>query len=219
MELKRNIEEIIAIYDLEESVKDIYVEGSTDKSFFQWIIGSGIVSRSEIYSVDDICVPDDVLDKYGLHKGSNRNKVIATSIAIAEALPDCNNAIFIVDKDYASYLKENINSHLLRFTDYNSLELYSLNEEVVRKLMALVYGRFSSTLPAFYYEMQPILRSLYAIRLTSIVLQWNLIWLDFDRYIKVNQSVEFNENKYIEAYLSKNSKLSEKSFFTMSLIE
>ncbi|MFQ2027801.1 hypothetical protein ACK333_02755 [Aeromonas veronii] len=218
MELKRNIDEIIAIYDLETSVKDIYVEGNRDKSFFQWIIGTGIDSRSEIYSADDICVPDEILCKYGLHHGSNRNKIIATSLAIADSLPNCNNAIFIVDKDYTSYLKENISSPLLRFTDYNSLELYSLNECVIRKLMALVYGRFTSTLPSFYYEMQQILKSLYAIRLTSIMLEWNLTWLDFDKYIKVNQSVDFNEDKYIEAYLNKNSKLGEKKCFYDELI-
>jgi hypothetical protein len=213
MDLRRSIDEIIAIYDLEESVKDIYVEGSSDKSFFQWIIGSGIQSNSEIYAVDDIDVPDEILDKYGLDRGSNRNRVIAASIAIAQALPNCNNSMFIVDKDYASYLEERESSHLLRFTDYNSLELYCLNENVIRKLLALVYGRFSSTLPGFYYDMEQVLRSLYAIRLANIELKWNLSWLDFNKYIKVNQSVEFDENKFIDAYLNKNSKLSEKEFF------
>ncbi len=218
MEYKRHIDEIIAIYDLEKSIKDIYVEGSSDKSFFQWITGAGLETKLEIYAVDDICVPDEILDKYGLDKGSNRNRIIAAAIAISEALPDSDNSMFIADKDYANYLKENVSSHLLRFTDYNSLELYSLNEEVIRKLMALVYGRYSSTLPNFYYEMQQILRSLYAIRLTSIDLNWNLSWIDFNKYVQVNQSVEFNEDKYIDAYLSKNSKLSEKNYFCDALL-
>lgn len=213
MDLKRNIDEIIAIYDLEESVKDVYVEGSSDKSFFQWIIGAGIESSTEIYAVEDICVPDEILDKYGLDKGSNRSRVVAASIALAEALPDRNNSMFIVDRDYAGYFEENVSSHLLRYTDYNSLELYSLSEDVITKLIALVYGRYSSKLPNFYYEMQQILRNLYAIRLTSIDLKWNLSWLDFTKYIKVNQSVEFDEDKYIDAYLNKNSKMGEKQKF------
>ena len=56
------------------------------------------------------------------------------------------------------------------------------------------------------------------MRLTNIELKWNLSWLDFNKYIKVNQSVEFDENKYIEAYLSKNSKLIEKECFLNTFI-
>jgi len=219
MDLKRNIDEIIAIYDLEESVKDIYVEGKSDKTFFQWLIGAGIETESEVYSVDDIFVSEELLEKYGLSGGSNRNKVIAVSIAISEALPDKNNSIFIVDRDYSEYIGIDVDSHLLRFTDYNSLELYSLREDVIRKLMALVYGQYSSTLPSFYDDMEQILKVLYAIRLTNIKLGWNMSWLDFNKYVQVSQVINFKEEKYIEAYLQKNSKWSKRNKFNNTLTE
>ncbi len=106
-----------------------------------------------------------------------------------------------------------IGSHSLRYTDYNSIELYALNENVIRKLMALAYGRYSSSLPNFYPEMQRILKQVYAIRLTSIELNWNMSWLEFNKYVKVNQSIEFSEDKFIEAYLLKNSKRGKRNEF------
>lgn len=211
MDFKRSVDEMIAIYDLEESVRDVYVEGTIDKSFFQWIIGSE--SISEVYSVNDISIPDELLEKYNLVAGSNRNKIVAVSTAIAEALPNNKNAIFIVDRDFSEYIQRDLGSHSLRYTDYNSIELYALNENVIRKLMALVYGRYSASLPNFYPDMKRILKQVYAIRLTSIELKWNMSWLEFNRYVKVNQSIEFNQDKFIEAYLQKNSRWSKRDEF------
>lgn len=213
MDFKRSVDEIIAIYDLEETLRDIYVEGTIDKSFFQWIIGSSLESISEIYCVNDIIIPDELLEKYGLVTGSNRNKIIAASSAIADALPNNENAIFIVDRDFTEYIELGISPHSLKYTDYNSIELYALNENVIKKLMALAYGRYSPALPNFYPEMIRILKQLYAIRLTNIELNWNMTWLEFNKYVKVNQSIEFTEDKFIEAYLLKNSKWSKKNEF------
>ena len=219
MESKRNVDEIIALYDLEDTVRDIYVEGSSDKSFFQWLIGTGTECGSEVYSADDIFVSNDLLDKYSLGHGSNRSRIIAVSRAISEALPEKSNAIFVVDRDFSDYCNEELGSHLLRHTDYNSIELYALNENAVKKLMALAYGRFSPTLPNFYKDMVDILKKLYAIRLTNVLLSWNMSWLDFNKYVKVGDAIDFSEEKYIEAYLNKNSCWSRKEEFYDTLYE
>lgn len=205
MDLKRNLDEIIALYEIEETIRDIYVEGNSDKSFFQWIINSDEKTKTEIYCADDISIPDELLTKYALSSGSARNIIIAASMAVAEAIPEKSNAIFVVDRDYADYIAEFASSPLLRLTDYNSIELYALNENAIKKLMALAYGKFSLSPPSFYVDMNLILKSIFAIRLANIKLGWNMIWLDFKKYVKVGGKIEFLEREFIDAYLKKNS--------------
>lgn len=217
MDARRTIEEIIALYSLEDSVRDIYVEGRSDKNFFSWFIGSGGQTNTEVVSIDYLEITNELLDKYGLSHGSNRSRIIAAAMAIKESSPDLDNALFIADRDYSDYMPEEMNNSILEFTDYNSIELYALNEETVRKVLSVLYGNYSVEMPNFYYEMKSILRDIFAIRLSNERLGWQMEWLDFRKYVLVAPRVTFKKDCFVEAYLKKNSKWSKRRGFEDSI--
>ncbi len=150
MEERKNINELMALYSLEDTVKDIYVEGEKDKNFISWFIDSRGVKNISVYEIGDINISDEILDKYDLPRGSNRSRVIAAAMELSEELPGCRNVMFIADRDYEDYLPTMVNSKLLVFTDYNSLESYLLNENAIRKIIAIVYGAYTERTTNFY---------------------------------------------------------------------
>ncbi len=96
MEERRNIDELVALYSLEETVRDIVVEGSRDKSFISWFIDLNKLENTTIYSIDDINVSNETLDKHGLSRGSNRSRVIATAMELRDSIPSLKNVLFII---------------------------------------------------------------------------------------------------------------------------
>lgn len=213
MEVRRTIDEIVALYSLEDTIKDIYVEGETDRNFFRWFVKGELSSQVEVYSISDIDVSNDLLDKYNLPYGSNRSRVMAASLEIYNAFPGLKNALFIIDRDYSEYIAENVKCDILEMTDYNSIELYSLNEDSICKLLSIVYGCFSSSPPKYFYEIKDVLREIFSIRLANEHLGWGMEWIDFRRYIKATPSVVFSKERFIEAYLKKNSKWGKRTEF------
>jgi hypothetical protein len=217
MEERKTIDELMALYSLEDTIKDIYVEGERDKLFISWLIESEGADDIGIYAIGDIDVSNEVLDKHELPRGSNRSRVIAAAMELSEGLPDCNNILFIADRDYEDYLPCMAESRFLKFTDYNSIESYIINEDAMRKIISLVYGHHSEHAPKFYYEIKDILRIIFSIRLANERLNWNMSWIEFNKYIKVNPYLVFEEEKYTEAYLRKNSKWSKRKEFNECL--
>ncbi|MES9852028.1 MAG: hypothetical protein ABW170_09380 [Candidatus Thiodiazotropha sp. L084R] len=217
MDERKSITELLALYSLEDTIKDIYVEGERDKQFISWFVGAEGGGRIGVYAIGDIDVSNKVLDKYNLPHGSNRSRVIAVANELSDGLPDCNNILFIADRDYEDYLPCMAESRFFAFTDYNSIESYIITEDAMRKIISIVYGLHSGHTPRFYYDLKEILRKIFSIRLANESLKWNMSWIEFNKYIKVRPILVFNEEKFIEAYLRKNSKWSKRAEFNTCL--
>jgi len=213
MEERRNIDELIALYSFEDTIRDIFVEGVRDKCFISWFIGLESLQNTEIYTIGDIEVSDEIIDKYGLNRGSNRSRVIATAMELKNSLPLLKNALFIIDRDYNEYLPDIIENDLIKYTDYNSIESYALNEKTICKILSIVYGCYHDKTPKYYFQMKESLRNIFSIRLTNEKLQWSMEWLDFKKYLILKPNVYFDTERFIEAYLKKNSKWSQRDEF------
>jgi hypothetical protein len=49
---RRTIEELIARYELEPTLRDIYVEGYTDALFFRWFLQKSNATNAIVYEID-----------------------------------------------------------------------------------------------------------------------------------------------------------------------
>ena len=68
--MKRKLETLLAIYEREPYLKDIFTEGYTDKCIVEWYIRNNNFPNVKIHSIEDYEISDEILQKYGLNKSS-----------------------------------------------------------------------------------------------------------------------------------------------------
>jgi len=217
MDNRKNIDELIALYSLEPTLKDIYVEGSSDKELIDWVLSANNVQGVGIYLIDIVNVDESILNRYGLDTGSNRSRIIALSAELAAFLPQTCKVVCVADRDYEDYLSSGINNNFLEFTDYNSVELYLYNPSMLRKFIHLVLGGFSISADDIMMKVTPILEDLYIIRLANHALKWQMKWIDFTKYVRFSRDIYFDRDAFLKAYLLKNRKWSKRIEFNMKV--
>jgi hypothetical protein len=84
---RRTIEEIIVRYELEPSLRDIYVEGLEDKSLIEWFLSQHGQTNCAIYDVDTIEIPAELLFAENLVDG-NRSRVIFLALYTCRFYPN-----------------------------------------------------------------------------------------------------------------------------------
>lgn len=143
---RRTVAEAITLYELEPSIRDVFVEGNSDKSFFEWFLattreGERVERLAQVYSIDDrIFLPDELIVELGLLPGA-RGRVISAAVLFSELSPDQKCATFIADSDFSSFsIDASPSVSGLLYTDFASLENYAFNEETLDKLFGLVLG-------------------------------------------------------------------------------
>lgn len=219
MDTRKNINELIALYSQEPTLKDIYVEGNNDKELIEWFLSAHDIQEVGIYLIDIVNVEENVLNHHGLDTGSNRSRVVALSAELAASLPQTCKVICIADRDCEDYLPSGIHNNFLEFTDYNSTELYLLNPSMLSKFFHLVLGGFSLSADDIMTKAVPILEDLYIIRLANRVLDWQMKWIDFTKYVHISSAISFDRDAFLKTYLVKNKKWSKRSTFETKVEE
>lgn len=219
MDSKKNIDELIALYSLEPTLKDIYVEGTSDKELIEWVLSAHDLQGVGIYLIDIVNVEENVLNHHGLDTGSNRSRVVALSAELAASLPQTCKVVCIADRDYEDYLPSGINNYFLELTDYNSAELYLLHPSMLHKLFHLVLGGFPLSAEDVMTKAVPILEDLYVIRLANRTLEWRMKWVNFTKHVHFSKGIFFDRDSFLKAYLLKNKKWSQRSTFETKIEE
>ena len=217
---RRTLHELVTRYQLEPELCDIYVEGKTDKILLEWFLEQRGVKNFAVYEIDTVEIPTQKLFELGLND-SNRSRVIALALEIQKQFTELPHFTCIADKDF-DWLFENdyICQHLL-FTDYTSLEIYLLNEFILDKFLRLSLRLTEVEAKKIISTLSQILEEIFLIRATNEALQLNMRWLeDFGGCCQVKKNqVIFDSETFIQKYLNKNSKMSEKLLFVNKLKE
>jgi hypothetical protein len=215
MDQKRTIEELHAIYVHEPEIRDIFVEGSTDKAFLDWYISKHGWKDIAIYPVDLIEVPDNLLTSHKLPLNSNRARLIALSRELSTRLPEQRCVMCIVDRDSDDQIEDELLNPYLFFTDGNSLELYAMDSTVVEKFLHVTLGGFPLSADTLISEMLKILQRVFAIRRTNAHLRWGMTWIPFCHFVNVKKFpyLTFRELDFMNAYLQNNGRWSERKQF------
>ena len=203
---QKKIDEILTLYEL-ESVKDIYVEGNFDKDVFEWFLRSNGRNDISVYSIDSVEIPVEKLEQYNLPIPSNRSKVIALSCELAKAKNLESTILCIADRDFEDFLPISPTNLFLAFTDFNSLESYAFDFEIINTFISIGLGRLPADSNILISQLFSVLKSLFFIRLANEKLSWGMKWIKMDKYLIVfRDSIIFEETKFINALLQKNGR-------------
>ncbi|MGW7461480.1 hypothetical protein [Streptomyces sp. NPDC054797] len=139
---RRTLAELVTLYEVEPEIKDVFVEGRSDRNFLENHVTGGLDSGlCKFYAVSDrVHISDGELIAAGLMAGA-RGRVIWLAQQLAEHGAAGSSAAFVADKDFAS-LGADVATDVrgLFFTDYSSMEAYSLNECTMHKVLRISVG-------------------------------------------------------------------------------
>jgi len=202
---QKRIGELLNLYSLED-VKDIYVEGAFDKDVYQWFLRTNGRNDVSVYSIDVVEIPAEKFEQYNLSYPSNRSKLIVLSCELDRAKNIESTVLCIADRDYEDFLPTVVPNSFLTFTDFNSLESYVLDFDIMSKFISIGLGRLPFEANILIPQLFKVLKSLFFIRLANEKLVWNMQWINLNRYLKVSRdSIIFEESKFITALLQRNN--------------
>ncbi|MCZ2527769.1 hypothetical protein [Streptomyces sp. HB2AG] len=165
---RRTVEELITLYELHPEIKDIFVEGRSDRNFLESHLPEDTDEiLVKIYAISDrVAIPDGELIAEGLLTGE-RSRVLWLAQQLSKRMPEHSSAAFVVDKDFASLEADtSTNVHGLQYTDYSSMEAYALSERPISKLLRVSLGAPPYiTASSLISAIKPALVSLFLIRL------------------------------------------------------
>jgi hypothetical protein len=205
--IRLKISELIAKYRLQPELRDVFVEGSTDKDILSWYIRAAGLTTAKVYPIELIDVPVEILNKYGLTEG-NRQRVIALSREIGHALGhDAPQATGVVDADFDRLLGRVIDCAGVLVTDYPAIEIYFAHEVPLSKYFAVVLGKQTDpneVLQAF----GTILSELFLIRVSLDLLKLSVMWIPFDKACsRKDDALVLNRDKFIMNLLQNSNAL------------
>ncbi|MFF5314391.1 hypothetical protein [Streptomyces massasporeus] len=165
---RRTVDELVTLYELEPEVRDIFVEGRSDRNFLRVHLAPESESTlCNVYAVSDrVHIPDGELISAGLLTGE-RGRIVWLAQQLSVKLPGHSSVALVADKDFASLnadTKEEVNG--LLYTDYSSIEAYALNDSTLNKLLRVTFGAPDYiTASVLTSAIKPALISLFLIRL------------------------------------------------------
>lgn len=225
-EIRRTLDELVTRYELEPELRDIYVEGKTDKLFFEWFLEKKLIQNFVVYEIDTVDIPAQRIFELGLID-NKRSRVIALALDMQVKLQSMTpNLTCIADKDFDALFGIEYQCDLLLFTDYSCLEMYLLNEGAIDKFLRLTLRLSEPIAKEAIPELTKVLEELFLIRAVNKKLDINVELLD--RFgdccsqTKKKNHIEFALDKYIGKYVNKcrtNGIKIEKPEFTSKLEE
>lgn len=212
VDIKRQLDEIRVQYQLEPSLKDVYIEGTSDVNILRWFFEKKKKKNVFVYNIDSVEIPVEAYERAGLSTGSNRNKVIVLSEELSREFDKKKIRVkCIVDADLDRHLGNCRRNYILEYTDYTSTEMYFFNEAFLNKFINLVLHGFLLSPSDIISNWKRVLQRIFLIRLANESLGWGMKWFKpktFKGYITWNHGhVGFEEERFLRSYLTHNSRL------------
>lgn len=205
------IEELLARYELEPEIRDIYVEGVFDKDLLTYW-SRDKTGDCVFYEIDVVNVPSGLLTRHGFTEG-NRQRVIALARELAVLAGDPAYRC-VADCDLDHWFGPLEGTARLRWTKYSAIETYFLKSELVNQFVVVVARSRIGDWEAFFASFVDVLKDFYAFRLADRDLGWNLSWIEFKRSLQMSDGqVEFDRVGYQTKLLHKNSKFPQREAF------
>ena len=186
---RRSIPELVALYELEPTLRDVVTEGETDKAFIRWFLDSvhGNANEVSVYSVDELDVPAHIVAAHGLAIG-NRSELIALCLEIEKRMGrDSRNLTGIIDSDADCLFGATCNCSLVLRSDFSCLEMYLLDERCLGKMLKLSFPKVQISPAQVIAQLAPILRDLFLTRAANQKLALGAKWIDFGSFVDVQR--------------------------------
>ena len=201
---RHTIDELLARYELEPTLKDVYVEGQFDREVLTRHFES-VDTDFVFYEIESVEIPASLLIGHGLTEG-NKQRVILLSRELARIKGDLNYRC-LVDRDLDHWFSELEMVPRLIWTQYCSIELYFLTKELLFDLLVWTAKIKVLDFDIFLHSFKSILVVLYTMRLADRELGWALDWMQADRCLTIDGSaLLFDQEEFVNRLLAKNAK-------------
>lgn len=166
---RRTIAELEARYVLEPSLRDVYVEGPSDRVLVELALKClGESSRIRAYEVDTVDVPAALLEKRSL-LGGNKGRLLALADELAiKSTRDLQSSVAcLADLDLDGILGTCRDYPLLVYTVGLSLDVVLTEPAVVQKLLSVVLLGFPKPAEKLLDQLLPVLNERVLHRLAA----------------------------------------------------
>lgn len=204
---RRKIHELVARYELEPELRDVYVEGVADQVLIRSVLEDAGHRGVKVYTIDTVDVPTATVLDHGLTDGS-KSRVIALCRELEAPRPLGNQVTGVVDTDFDALLGLNHDApHLLK-TDYTCMEMYSFNEQSLGRFCERHLHKPTDLANVLLQSLRMPLEELFFIRATNETLALRLAWLAVEDQVSFKKdAVPFDADDFVTKYLSKGKML------------
>ena len=211
---RREIDELVARYRLEPTLRDLYVEGVRDQRIYERYFKDMGRRDVSVFQSGSIEVDRGTLAFHFLGEG-NRNRVLALALELDRLFPTTLARVrCIVDSDFNFVLQCSITSNHLLQTDYTSVDLYACDRELFVQDQIWGLGLDEEDVEELFAWMVPILKEVFVIRACNQALAWGMAILVLTRCCSiVNSDVEFRRDDFVRRCLQRNGRTSEEDIF------
>ena len=99
-EYRRTVSELLARYELEPTIRDVFVEGDGDSAIINWFTEEVGCKNVFVYDIGTVDVSEEFLTRLGL-TNNNRSRVIALSKGLSShSRALSGRVVCIVDRDF-----------------------------------------------------------------------------------------------------------------------
>jgi hypothetical protein len=201
---RRTVEELVARYELEPKLDDLFVEGVFDREIIASALGPNGTRRA-IYEIETVEILPALLAAHDLTEG-NKQRVIALARELAHIEGDCSYICF-VEKDLDHWLGKLEDTKRLQWSKYCDIETCFLSADFINQLMVITCKAKITNFNDFFDSLKATLSDLYAIRLADRKLSFNLCWISFESCLSIRGGlISLSRDEYVKRLLMKNGK-------------
>lgn len=199
---KRTFSEVLSIFEMEPGLKNVYVEGITDVFVIGNYLEDNSIDDIKIVKIDDIDFTEEYKtlsqEQSKLLRDNNKESVcyLASKFKNVKLKKSAKTLCVVdVDFDYANGI--NKANNYLKYTDYNSVELYLFNDRCIKKVLQQLVGvKNIGDIAQFISSLTEVCRRLFFIH--CILDRENRGMVDIDKSLSFDKetytcSLNFNQ--------------------------
>jgi len=213
--VKRRISELIELYRLEPELRDVYVEGISDRSIIESFFEVHDISNVSIYEIDTIDF-SELYEKSPELKRNNKAKTICLCNQINDAHSDSIKFVVgLVDRDFDDLLRIKYKNPYLLLTDFTCFEMYFLDDDCINSFYKKILHTFPFNAKTTIKELSDPLKELFLMRYLFKCLFKNkeCKFIDLKKLCNINKKtgkIGFNQSEYLNRMLNKIGEYKEK---------
>lgn len=198
---KRKIEELVALYQLNPQLADIYVEGETDKNLIGWYF--------DAINKKDVGVNEITMIEIPVESGGNKERVISLARELCNELTDrVYRVLCVVDKDIDEYTNSLRQYKYLMYTDFACMEGFFLTRQKFSKFCRLYFGNEHLLDGRRWAEFVEILQTVFFIRGAKAKIIDGSKWITFTRCCNmIDGTMRFDDRELCRRLLISNGEL------------
>lgn len=214
-EVFRTVSELVVLYELEPKVRDVFVEGITDKTLLEQFFDRSGIKGVNVYEISSVSILYEEFVEKAL-PDNNRSRVMVLAERLFE---ECSQdleqrVVCVADLDFDALYGRQVTQPLLLFTDFVAVELYAFSVSAVKKFCSIVLKKPSIDAAAILDALEAPLRSLFLIRAIACELNLNVQMLAIEKNCEVSKSkVCLDVASYVQKLLNKAARPSDHQKF------